>query len=793
MIYLFDGAMGTMLQDKGLRAGECPELWNKTNIDAVTDIHRQYVLAGSDIITANTFGANRIKLSHYGLSEQVEELNILGVKAARAACNNNTKIAGELGPTGKLIMPLGDLSFRLAVKVFEEQALALEKAGVDYIIIETVMDIQEMRAALVAAKSVTKKPVICSLTFGEDGRLITGTDPQTAAITLESLGADVIGANCSLGPDKLLPIIAEFSKNLSVPVIVQSNAGMPKLVDGKTVFPMDAAEMSTYVSKLIESGATYLGGCCGTTPLHIKAMRSEIDKLNYQPQAKPELIHTAVTSRLKTLFIGRGFKPVVIGERINPTGRKSMAAEIREGNFDTVKREALTQVEAGADILDINMGVPGVYEPELMHHVVSDIAMLVQVPLAIDTTNAEALEEGLKTYPGRALINSISAEEKRLEEFMPLAKKYGAAVLCLPLDDKGVPETAEGRVEAVRRIVKAGLEHGLKEKDFLLDALVMTVSAAPYAALETLNTLKLYRQEFGYPAMLGLSNVSFGLPRRNLLNASFLSMAMYAGLDAAIMNPFDEVVMDNWLAANALVGHDKQGIFYSQKYINSMADKRTVASVAEELDIISQIKKSVMVGEKSSVVPLVKKAIAEGHTVIEITEKALTAAMNQIGDDFGVGKAFLPQVMMAAETMKCAFDTIKEELPNHKTESIGKVVLATVKGDIHDLGKNIVGALLENSGFTVIDLGKDVECEEIIKAAQEHEADIVGLCALMTTTLPQMDIIMDALKKMGIKVKVIVGGAVVTDEYAKGIGADAYAGDGMTALNIAKQFVEKSR
>ncbi|SMC91496.1 homocysteine S-methyltransferase family protein [Sporomusa malonica] len=786
MIHVFDGAMGTMLHQAGLEPGQCPELWNIEQPENVIAIHRQYVEAGATIIETNTFGANRIKLTHYGLESKVAALNAAGVTAARQAAGTHAKVAGSIGPTGKFIAPLGELTFDTAYDVFYEQIHALDQAGVDYILIETIIDIQEMRAALLAAKAATNKPVICQLSFDADGRTVTGTDPRTAAITLEAMGASIIGANCSLGPAQLLPVIETLAQSCSLPISVQPNAGMPELINGQTVFPMQADEMAAWIPKLAAAGATFIGGCCGTTPAHIKAIRQTVDKLPSPPERRLQHV-TALTSRTRAIYLGPQFAPVIIGERINPTGRKTLANDLKEGNFVTVKKDALAQIKAGAGILDVNMGVPGVDQIALMKQAVEELSVLVDVPLAIDTTDPAALEAGLKAYPGRALINSITAETERLESFLPLAKKYGAAVLCLPLSDSGVPTTAVERIKVAQQIIDIALSHGLNRHDLLLDALVMTVATDGRAAAETLLTLKLYREQLGCPAVMGLSNVSFGLPRRDLMNAAFCAMALASGLDAPILNPFDPLMQDIWSAATALGGHDNQAIAYSKKYVDMPAQTAAVSNAAP--DILTQIRQTVVNGETTGVVPLIRQALAEHHTPLTITEQALTAAMNEVGQAFGQGRCFLPQVLLSAETMRTAFMTIKEVLPSHTTQSLGTVLLATVKGDIHDLGKNIVAALMENNGFTVIDLGKDVAPETIVAAAKEHQAQLVGLCALMTTTLPQVDITISALKAAGYTGKSIVGGAVLTESYARQAGADAYAANGVAAVNIAKKLL----
>lgn len=788
MIFLFDGAMGTMLQQAGLPAGYCPELYNIEKPEIITAIHRQYIDSGADIIETNTFGANRIKLSHYGLSNKVADLNIAAVKAARAACRSATKIAGSVGPTGKFIAPLGNLTFDEAYDVFYEQIVALDSAGIDYILIETIIDIQEMRAALIAAKAATKKPVICQMSYGGDGRTITGTDPQTAAVILEGLGADIIGANCSLGPAQLLSVVEQLAQATSLPISIQPNAGMPELINGHTVFPMSADQMAQWAPKLIGAGAKFLGGCCGTTPDHIRALRHTIDGSNVSIPTSSTTPVTALASRTKTVFLGPGFPTAIIGERINPTGRKALAAEIKAGQFLSVKKEALGQVKAGAKILDVNMGVPGINQADAMAQAICELSMLVDVPLAIDTTDAAALEAGLKVFPGRALVNSVSAEPERLEQFLPLAKKYGAAVLCLPLAPGGLPVTARERVNVARNIINAALSAGLRPSDLLLDALVLTVAAENRAALETLETLRLYRSEFGFPTVMGLSNISYGLPRRDIMNGTFCAMALAAGMDAPILNPYDPLMKDIIASSQALLGFDQNGKTYSIAY-NQTMPAPAAAESSRNGTIVEQISQAVENGEKEAVVSLVRQALADNISAIEITNLGLTAAMNKVGEHFAAGRVFLPQVMLAAETMRAAFQTIKEVLPSHRTASAGKIVLATVKGDIHDLGKNIVAALLENSGFTVIDLGKDIPAESIVAAAREHKADLVGLCALMTTTMPQIDSAISALKAANLPVKTIVGGAVLTQEYADQAGADGYAKDGVASVAIARRLI----
>ena len=788
MIHIFDGAMGTMLQEGGLKPGGCPELMNLEQPDVVQKIHEAYIEAGATMIETNTFGASALKLDHYDLEDRVKEINEAAVKIAREASKGRAKIVGSLGPTGRFIVPLGDLEFEDAYQSFYEQAKTLADAGADYLLFETCIDIQEMRAGLLAAKDATSLPIICQLSYSEDGRTVTGTDPQTAAITLEALGADIIGVNCSLGPQELVPIVKTLAENCSVPISVLPNAGMPRLENGRTIFPMGPEEFASWGAKLVAAGATYLGGCCGTTPAHIKALAAAVKNLPPTERKSPDN-RLRLTSRSKTVIIDKDLATTLIGERINPTGRKKLAEEIKNGSLFSVKREAIDQVRAGARLLDVNMGVGGIDQVKAMHDAIREVSQITDAPLAIDTSDTKTLEAGLRAYPGRALINSVSAEKERIEEFLPLAKKYGAAILCLPITEDGVPKTAEDRINVINGIIKEAKKNGLKDGDFLLDALVMTISADQNACLEVLNTLRLYRKHFGYPATMGLSNISFGLPNRPLINSTFFAMCLAAGLDAPIMNPYDEKMQEALMASAALLGKDPRGIDFSRNEVNLKMPKKAAEAKPMEGDVLAAIKQAVIDGASESIAMLTERAIREGHSSNEITEKALTAAMNDIGIDFGAGRVFLPQVLLSAEAMRASFQKIKELLPAQQEADRGTVVMATVKGDVHDLGKNIVSALLSNSGFKLIDLGKDVDADTIVRTALEKEADIVGLSALMTTTMTQIDKVIKKLREAGSEARVIVGGAAVTEDYATSAGADAYANDGVSAVQIAKDFV----
>ncbi len=791
MIHIFDGAMGTILQEKGLLApGYCPELLNIDKPEEITAVHQQYVEAGSTIIETNTFGASPLKLSHYNLSDRAREINIAAVKAAKAAAGNTVKVAGSMGPTGRFIKPLGDLDFEDAFENYKIQAAALAEGGADYILIETSIDLQEMRAALLAAKEVTSLPVICQLSFSEDGRTVTGTSPQVEAITLDAMGADIIGVNCSLGPEQLVPVVKALAENTNKPISVQPNAGMPQLINGKTTFPMTPDDFGNWAPKLIQAGATYIGGCCGTTPGHIAAIKNALKDLE-EPKFKPLQRRLMLTSRSKTVTVDKELPTVLIGERINPTGRKKLAAEIKDGSFLSVKKEAMDQVKAGANLLDVNMGVGGIDQVKAMKKAITEISQLTDAPLVIDTSDAAVLEAGLRAYPGRALINSVSAEKERLKSFIPLAKKYGAAILCLPLTDDGIPKTPAGRLEVMDIIVSTAKEAGLQDGDFLLDGLVMTVAADQNACNQTLETLHLYREKYGYPATMGLSNISFGLPNRPLINSTFFAMCLAAGLDAPIMNPYDESMQNALMASMALLGKDPNGRDFSKNEANLNIPKGPAVAKHVELSPLEAVKQAVIEGDADSMLELIEKALATGIDPNELTEKCLTAAMNDIGVDFGAGRVFLPQVLLSAEAMRSAFTILKEKYATTSSGDKGTVILATVKGDVHDLGKNIVGALLENSGFNLIDLGKDVPAEEIVASAIKNDADIVGLCALMTTTMTEIDEVIRQLKDSGNTSKVIVGGAALTQDYADEAGADYYAQDAVIALNIANEIVGK--
>lgn len=786
MTLFFDGAMGTKLQALGLSTGECPELWNLTHPEKIIQVHQEYIQAGADIIETHTFGIHPVKLAEYSLSDQAENIAIAAVKNARQAAGSNTKIAGAMGPIGQLIRPLGDLDFEDAYKGYYLIVKAMATAGADLILFETFIDLQEMRAAVLAAKEACDLPIFCQMTFEANGRTVTGTDPATAVIVLDALGASVIGANCSLGPEQLVEVVQIFHRHTDKPISIQPNAGLPILRNGETVFPMTPEEMAEWAPKLVQAGASYLGGCCGTTPLHIEKMKAASAYLNPPPVKKPAGLW--LTSRSRAVPLGKDFPPRLIGERINPTGRKALAEALRAGDILAVKREALIQIECGAELLDVNLGVPGLDISQLMGTTITELSSLVDVPLLIDTTEASALESGLRAYPGRALINSVSAEPERIAEFLPLAKKYGAAILCLPLTPAGIPATPEDRLAAAEYIRSEAHKAGLTDQDLAFDPLVLPVAADPHAANITLDTLHLFRKTLGLPTMMGLSNSSFGLPARPKLNSVFLPLAISAGLDAPIANPCDKDFKTAWDACIALLGHDAQGLQWSQNY-NNQAVTQASDIEATDTDPLLALRRSIRRGEKEGILPRIEEALSAGLDPLEIAEEGLTRGMSDVGIDFGAGRCFLPQVLLSAETLRAGFQLLKSRFPKENA-SRGRCLVATVQGDIHDLGKNIVVALLENSGFDVLDLGKDVTPGHIVRESNRFNPDFIGLCALMTTTLPALDKTVTALKNSGFTNPIMAGGAVLTPTYTDNLNIH-HAKDAIAALELAKTWTTK--
>ena len=786
-IIIFDGAMGTMLQRENLPQGVCPETYNLTHPHIVKKIHQAYVAAGAQVIIANTFGANRLKLKGYGLEADQEKLISAGVKIAReAAKTKEVFVAGDISILGELLEPLGKISFNEAVDLYAEQAWLLKNAGCDCLIIETMTDLQEIRAAIIGSKK-TGLPVIASMTFEKELRTVTGTDPRTAVIVMQSLGAEVIGANCSAGPQELLAVAKEMTAVANVPVIIQPNAGLPRLENGKTVFPLEAAGFAAFAAAFAKAGVRCLGGCCGTTPEHIKMLKAGSLKLKVKIKDKSD--KTYLTSRTKTVEIGD--YPVIIGERINPTARKTLAEAIKSKNFSLVLAEARTQVAAGCDLLDVNVSVPGTNEKETIRKFVLDLSSQINKPLVLDSPNAEVIEEGLKQFPGKALVNSVTGEKTKLKKILPLVKQYGAAVIGLCIDEQGIPKTWQKRVAIAGKIVKETDSCGIPRSDIFIDCLTLAISAEPGGTLDTIRAITEIKKKYGVKTVLGVSNISHGLPNRSLVNANFLGIAIAAGLDAVIMNPLDEKMQEALLAAAYLSGKDTNGQKYLARFGGRTADGGRPVTDGGRQMADNSLKQRIINGDKDGILALTEQLLT-GNKALDIINQEIIPALEEVGIKYDSKEYFLPQLMIAAECAQIAMKRLRQELV--KNDSAGSqeqvtIVFATVKGDVHDIGKNIVIAILQNYGYNIIDLGKDVDRSKILAAVKKHKADIVALSALMTTTIVEMPAIIAALKQAGLKVKTMIGGAVVTKDYAVSIGADAYAKDAVEAARVIKTLV----
>lgn len=823
-VLILDGAMGTMLQSKGLMPGECPEWWNLKMPQAVEEVHRAYVEAGAHIIQTNTFGANRYKLKEFGLEEKVKEINQAAVKIAQRAAAGRVRVAVSMGPTGLLPHPWGPATFDDFYQAFKEQAMAAAEAGADLISIETMSDLLEIKAAVIAVKENTSLPVLAQMNFQPDGRTLMGTDARTAAVVLDALDVDALGANCSGGPAELLRVLQEMAVVTDCPLVVQPNAGLPQLIEGRAVYTQTPEQMAEYALAMVEAGAWVVGGCCGTTPEHIRWLARVLR--GKTPRRQEGFVRpAALASRSRLVLLDDRGPLVFIGERINPTARKKLAADIREGRMEMVVEEARTQVEAGAPLLDVNMGVPGIDEAEAMRQAVMQIQTAVDVPLSIDSANPEAIEAALKVFAGKALINSVNGKKESLESILPLAKKYGAAVLGLALDAGGLPATAERRLEIARAILEAALEYGLRREDLYIDCLVQTVSAQQEQALQTLEGVRRVKSELGLRTILGVSNVSHGLPAREVLNATFLAMAYSHGLDMAILNPFDQRMRETLAATAVLLNRDP----YCQEYVSRFQNYKAAAAVAPPAAVgpagpelagaagepvaagesavatekegaapavkkaetlKNRIQQAVIRGERERIEPLLEEALREGVEALELVNEALIPGIEEVGRRYEEKVYFLPQLILSAETMKTGFSFLRPRLSAGEVQPVATIVMATVEGDIHDIGKNIVAVLMENYGFRVVDLGKDVPAEEILQAAVAEKADLIGLSALMTTTMPRMAEVISEVKKRSLPVKVIIGGAVVTGEYARKIGADAWATDAREGVLKALELVK---
>ena len=777
-----DGALGTMLQACGLKAGDIPEDWNITNPDKVLDIHRRYVQAGSDIISANTFGANALK---YHGRFSVPKVVAAAVKLAREAVGPGGRVALDLGPTGRLLKPAGDLDFDRAYDAFAETVKCGAAAGADLVLIETMSDTMELKAAVLAAKENCALPVMATVALGEDGKLLTGADIECVSTLLESLNVDAYGFNCGIGPDLMLPYVERLARLTSRPIIVKPNAGLPKLIEGKTVFTVDPETFAGHVVKLAEAGASFVGGCCGTTPAHIEAAKKALAGIAV-PSPSPAERRTAVSSGTATVELKRG-EGLIIGERINPTGKKRLKEAYLKGDSAYILREAVAQTEAGAMILDINCGVPGIDEASTLAATVEAVQSVCVVPVQIDTADAKALEGALRRVNGKALVNSVNGKRESMDAVFPLVKRYGGTVVALCLDESGIPSSADGRIAVAKKILAEGAKYGLGAEDFVFDALTLAVSADPDAAKTTLETVRRLSEELGVHTVLGVSNVSFGLPDRPTLNNAMYTLAKKAGLSAAIANPAMIGETANEAAFDVLLGRDPNCERWIARCLQSETSE---TKQTEGGDLFARLGQSVKRGLKEDSRTIAAETLARGAKAMEIIENAVIPALEEIGRGFESGKVFLPQLLMSADAAGAAFDAVRAALSETQSSSRkGRpIVIATVKGDIHDIGKNIVRALLENYGFDVIDLGRDVAPQVIIEAARKANAMMIGLSALMTTTVGAMAETVSLIKTAGIDCKTCVGGAVVTQDYADEIGADFYAKDAMRTVRFAESL-----
>lgn len=778
-ILFFDGGMGTLLQEQGLQAGELPETWNLKNPEPIIQIHKAYLATGADIILANTFGANRFK---YG--EDLEKIVTAGVANAKKAVAESGKkayVALDIGSTGKLLKPMGTLDFEEAVGVFAEIIRVGEKAGADLILIETMSDTYELKAAVLAAKENSALPIMATVIFDESKKMLTGASPQVVVSLLEGLGVDALGINCGLGPKQMKEIVKELLKYASIPVIVNPNAGLPRSENGKTVFDVGAEEFAEDMEEIVTMGAWFAGGCCGTTPAHIQAMVEKCKEITPVPITPKN--YTFVTSYSTAVELG-GI-PVIIGERINPTGKSKFKQALRDHNIDYILEEGVKQEDSGAHILDVNVGLPEIDEAAMMETIVYELQSIMPIPLQIDTTNMEAMERALRIYNGKPMINSVNGKAEIMEQVFPLVKKYGGVVVGLALDEDGIPDTTEGRLAIAEKIYQTGEKYGISRKDIVIDALVMTMSTNNESAKITLDTVKEITARGG-KTVLGVSNISFGLPQRELINAAFFTMAMNNGLSAGIINPNAKAMRQAYDTFCVLGGYDAQCMNYIENYAVTDAPNAAAKSAAAKLNLTDSIIK----GLKDQAYRATEEELKTKEPM-EIINGELVPALDVVGQGFEKGTMFLPQLLMSAEAAKAGFEAIRQYVQSHgeAQEKKATIVIATVKGDIHDIGKNIVKVLLENYGYEVIDLGKDVPPEKIVETVVDKHAPLVGLSALMTTTVVNMEESIKELHKEAPWCKIMVGGAVLTQEYADMIGADFYGKDAMQSVYYAERLL----
>lgn len=802
---ILDGATGTNLMAAGMPIGVCPEAWILEHKEVLLNLQRGYVEAGTNIVYAPTFTGNRIKLEEYGLADRITEINTELVRLSREAVGDKALVAGDMTMTGQQLFPLGELMFEELVEVYKEQASILDKAGADLFVVETMMSLQECRAAVLAIKEVSDKPVMVTLTYNEDGRTLYGTPPEAAVVVLQSLGVDVIGINCSTGPMEMIEPVKIMAEYATIPILAKPNAGLPELVDGETVYRMTPEEFAEAGAALVEAGAAIVGGCCGTTPEHIAALTAKVKGMELIAPLKSH--RRILSSERKAVEIDLDGNFLVVGERINPTGKKKLQAELREGRLDLVRNMAMDQESNGAAILDINMGMNGIDELQMMKKVIYEVSSTVDCPLCIDSSHVDVIEEALKIYPGRALINSISLETEKMEKLLPVAAKYGAMFILLPLSDAGLPQNIAEKKAIINEIYDKALALGMSHADIVVDGLVATIGANANAAVECFETIDYCKNEKKLPTICGLSNISFGLPERGYVNTAFLTMAINRGLTMAIANPSQDLLMNAAFASDMLLNRPSSDIRYIEhmnKFTEKNAQFETVrvskaaasgeaasgdGRVSTELSE-NPVFKAVLKGSKETIISEVDKVLADGAEPDAIINDYLIPAINEVGELFNSKKYFLPQLIGSANTMKEAIDYLEPQMErNSAGGDMPTLVIATVEGDIHDIGKNLVVLMLKNYGYNVIDMGKDVKCEDIVDLAIKEDAAIIGLSALMTTTMMRMKDVVELCKEKGCKSKVVIGGACITQSFADEIGADGYSRDAADCVKLVERLL----
>ena len=801
-VYL-DGATGSNLQKAGMPTGVCPEQWILDHPDVILDLQKRYIEAGTQILYAPTFSGNRIKLEEYGLADKIVEINTKLVQLCREAAGEKGLVCGDMTMTGESLEPMGDLELEELIDIYKEQAKILYEAGVDLFVVETMMSLAETRAAVLAIKETCDLPIMVSMTFDEKGKTLYGNTPEGCMVVLQSLGADVVGINCSTGPERMADMVRQMKPYANVPILAKPNAGLPQMVDGETVYDMGPEEFASFGPMLMEAGAAVLGGCCGTTPEHIASLVAATKNMKPVPVMQERKRVLASERQIQEIDINGPF--LVIGERINPTGKKELQESLRQGSMEIVCDMAEEQEEMGAHILDINMGMNGIDEKEMMLEAIEEVTMTTSLPLCFDSSHVDIIEAALRRYPGRALINSISMEKEKMDKLLPIAEKYGAMFILLPLSDAGLPNDSEEKHAIIRTVMEQAIKIGMSKEDIIVDGLVATIGANPRAAVECYETFSYCKNELGLPTACGLSNISFGLPERSYVNTAFLTMAIAHGLTMAIANPSQELLMNAAFASDLLLAREESDIRYIER-MNMLAEKYAgqervlvpvkkaaadVQTKPESQEGRSAIFEAVLKGNKGGILEEVKKALADGEKPDEIINHHLIPAINEVGVLFDKQKYFLPQLISSANTMKMAIEYVEPMLERNDAEQKATIVVATVEGDIHDIGKNLVVLMLKNYGYNVIDLGKDVPASLIVETALKEHAKVIGLSALMTTTMMRMKDVVELAKEKGCDSKIVIGGAAINESFADEIGADGYSKDAADCVKLVDRLLEE--